>query len=213
MDEQTDVGELAACSGPAIEYAVLAGSSTGLHPRFPGFDRVREFRETCAATGVRSAIHLCGRLGRAANNGTHEELEELCRGFGRIQVNAPSADDYDQSELERLQDRLEAPVIVQHREPFTRSRPFAGERMSYLLDQSGGRGITGRESWTAPWPGIACGYAGGLSPQNIASALTQVEAFNQPVWLDMESGIQTGNLFDMRKVRRIIRIATEAEHL
>ena len=208
VDEETDLDALAGCSGPGIEYAVLAGSSTGRHPRFPGLERILEFRDKCASTGVRSAIHLCGHLARAANEGRHDELEKLCRGFGRIQVNAPSADDYVQDELERLQDRLGAPVIVQHREPFTTSRPFAGPQVSYLLDRSGGRGIAGQESWSEPWPGIACGYAGGLNPQNIGSALAQAAAFNRPTWLDMETGIRTGDRLDMRKVRRIVRIAT-----
>ena len=141
VDEETDLDALAGCSGPTIEYAVLAGSSTGRHPRFPGLERILEFRDKCASTDVRNAIHLCGRLARAANDGRHDKLEELCRSFGRIQVNAPCADDYVQRELELLQDRLEAPVIVQHREPFTTSRPFAGPRVSYLLHRSGGRGI------------------------------------------------------------------------
>ena len=208
VDDWTDLSELAACCrSTGIEYTVLAGTSTGRHPRFPQVTRIRAFEAACRNAGIASAIHLCGRHARAANAGDHEELTDLCRGFGRIQVNSPSAGNYHRENLERLQKHLGVPVIVQHRQPFAESEPFAGRKLSYLLDQSGGRGVAGLKHWSRPWPGIACGYAGGLNADNIATAITHARSFNQNVWLDMETGIRTQDRFDLQKVERIAETA------
>ena len=208
VDDRTDLSELAACCrSTGIEYAVLAGTSTGRHPRFPQVTRIRAFEAACSDAGIACAIHLCGRHARAANAGEHEELTELCRGFGRIQVNSPTAGDYNRENLEQLQEHVGVPVIVQHRQPFTDSKPFAGRKLSYLFDKSGGRGVAGFEYWSRPWPGIACGYAGGLNPENIAAAITHARSFNQNVWLDMETGIRTEDRFDVQKVQRISETA------
>ena len=209
IDEWTDLAELPVLADIDAEYAVLAGTSTGRHPRFPRTEFIRDIAEACREAGTRSAIHLCGVLARRANAGEHDEIAALCRGFGRVQVNSPAPGDYAQENLERLHDLLAVPVIVQHREPFGASEPFAGPVVSYLFDRSGGRGIVGLDNWSAPWPKISCGYAGGLNAENITAAATLVQSFDENVWLDMESGIRTGDRLDVEKIRAVAEKALD----
>ena len=108
------------------EFAVLAGSKTGQgDPLYPPLETVREV----SGRLPRTAVHLCGRYAReSAGEGPDSgRLEEICRGFGRVQVNLPPAERHSQEEsrrlyaLARFADRLEAEtVILQHREDWSR---------------------------------------------------------------------------------------------
>jgi len=77
---------------------------------------------------------------------------------------------------------------------------------SVLFDASGGRGLQ-PAAWPARPQGLSCGYAGGIAEQNIAAhlrslAATEPEAL--PVWFDVESGVRSGERFDLDKVGKII---------
>jgi phosphoribosylanthranilate isomerase len=88
-------------------------------------------------------------------------------------------------------------------------------RTHVLFDASRGKGVLPKE-WPSPWraTGRQClyGYAGGLGPNNLASALPAIKAAAQrngktPYWIDMESGVRTDNAFDFDKVRHVISVA------
>lgn len=65
--------------------------------------------------------------------------------------------------------------------------------MSVLFDASCGKGIVA-SSIRPPLtnPDILCGYAGGISPENISSILHMVieSCCGRPVWVDMESSLR-----------------------
>ncbi|MGC4120199.1 MAG: hypothetical protein QM765_37580 [Myxococcales bacterium] len=85
-----------------------------------------------------------------------------------------------------------------------------GHACSLLLDSSGGRGRSPLR-WPACPEGFACGFAGGLGPENL---LTELERLSPLVgqgvtWVDMESRVRgaDGIALDLDKVRRCLEIA------
>ena len=209
IDEWTDLDDLSAIAsttaGTQIEWAVLAGSPTGTgsNPRFPGLSRIHRLRRLGQEQGIATAIHLCGRLARRVNAGNGETLAELVDGFDRIQVNAAS---YDYRRLIQFRTAIDTPVIVQDRSNFAETPPAA--RLEYLLDPSGGRGIESIHAWVRPWPGTQYGFAGGVGPENIRLAIDKLNELGAPnAWIDMETGVRSGNRFDLEKVRAVIAFA------
>jgi hypothetical protein len=80
-----------------------------------------------------------------------------------------------------------------------------------LFDLSGGTG-----KLPARWPTpkkvfSAIGYSGGLSPDNLRAQLPLIAAAAGPAnyWVDMESGVRTGDRFDLERVRACLEIAEE----
>ena len=72
--------------------------------------------------------------------------------------------------------------------------------LDLLADGSGGRGIRGFGSWPPPREGRLSGYAGGIGPANIGQALDfAAQRPERRIWLDMETGIRTADMFDMTK--------------
>lgn len=90
---------------------------------------------------------------------------------------------------------------------------FAGD-IAVLLDSSRGKGVT-PDAWAPPLvcsgQSLHTGYAGGISPDNIESVLHATEAVVRErgtpgarYWLDMETGVRTGNQFDLQKVQHVL---------
>ena len=208
VDEWTDVGELIRIAADArplrIEWAVLAGTSTGKDPRFPAVETIAYFRSIAAEAGADTALHLCGRLARAVAAGDMDEAAELATGFGRIQVNAAA---HDYALLAELGQRTRARVIAQEQRGFAEGGPPRAD-LDYLDDGSGGRGISQLHGWTTRWKGVRCGYAGGIRPENVRTAMRRAAAAGGAgAWIDMESGVRTNERLDTAKVRRVVQEA------
>jgi phosphoribosylanthranilate isomerase len=78
-----------------------------------------------------------------------------------------------------------------------------------LFDASHGRGEVAA-SWPAVLPGLYCGYAGGLEPDNLAEQLGRIAeaAGDATVWIDMESRVRTPrDELDLGKVIRVLEVA------
>ena len=77
-----------------------------------------------------------------------------------------------------------------------------------LFDISGGRGIVPKE-----WPKQKgyCGYAGGLSPDNLQEQLEKIEKVvdDVPIWIDAETHLRSpdNSILDLDKVRSFLEIA------
>jgi len=76
-----------------------------------------------------------------------------------------------------------------------------------LFDLSGGAGILPEE-----WPRANgyCGYAGGLSPENLESQLELIEQVaDYPMWIDTETRVRSDGdyQFDLGKVRAFLEVA------
>ena len=183
-----------------VEFGVLLGSATGEAPRFPAQHVVEAFAGFAAATGLRSAIHLCGTASRAVLAGNTDHLVPLCRLFGRVQINGCGA---DLGPLVRFRDEVRVPVIAQVRDS------FRGPRLQYLQDASGGRGIEDIDGWKRARPDTACGYAGGVSAANVQRAVAVCRKLGGR-WIDLETHVRTGDRLDRTKVRHVLREAARA---
>lgn len=76
-----------------------------------------------------------------------------------------------------------------------------------LFDASGGGGVV-PTGWRRAWPGITCGYAGGLGPDNILDQLDRIAAAagDETIWVDMESQVRTADdaRLDLAKVKSVL---------
>jgi phosphoribosylanthranilate isomerase len=81
----------------------------------------------------------------------------------------------------------------------------AGVNAAPLFDLSGGAGVL-PENW--PVANGYCGYAGGLSPENVQGQLELIEqvAGDGPIWIDVETHVRSEDdkIFDLDKVRAFI---------
>ena len=190
---------------PATEFGVLIGGrNTNRHQSPATAERWRDFSQE---TGVPFALHLCSACSRYVNTAEPAEaaaaVVELCGGFGRVQVNDTR---YDYDRVAAFADAAAVgSVILQHRGPFWTAMPLDHPKVEYLFDQSGGRGRVGFDEWPAPADsGTRVGYAGGITPDNITTAVAAVAAFAPArVWLDMETGVRTDDRFDLDKVEAV----------
>ena len=184
---------------PRVEFGVLLGSRAGQDTdrRYPDLKEVKFWRGMSrkGEDKLAIAIHLCGRFARAAlgAEGDMDEVLELCQGFGRVQINAGT---YDDAAVAAFAERVGCRrVILQQRQPLPLGWVLPDPKVEYLFDVSGGRGRESFEDWPSPSPGqVRSGYAGGLNPANISTALDFVASKpERRFWLDMESGVRTAN--------------------
>ena len=181
---------------PRVEFAVLLGSQTGdpAARRYPDLKEVKWWRGLARKSDRPIAIHLCGRFARAGlGDGNRDEILELCRGFGRVQINAS---DYNQAQVEAFAEAVDCPrVILQKRQPFEADWVLPDPKVEYLFDRSGGQGLESLTNWPPPDARERrSGYAGGLNQSNIIPALEFVASLpDHRLWLDIESGVRTSN--------------------
>ena len=223
VDENTEFDALVELSirYPKVEFGLLMGSRVG--GIFPSLDIVEDFREL---EGVNKCLHLCGAYSRdIMKGGGNEGLKWLSQGFNRVQINL-HGDFWDapnnygwikvkQQSLEHFINRVAADyavcdkIILQHRSDW-QSVPMQHEKVEYLFDRSGGRGIEGFSHWPKPISENRVGYAGGIGPDNILTALEFVSTYpNIPMWLDMEGKIRKDGWLDVDAVETVCRKAFE----
>ena len=78
-----------------------------------------------------------------------------------------------------------------------------------LFDQSGGTGLLPGE-WPKQPPNQYCGYAGGLSPDNLQQEMEKIsKVATGTIWIDAETLLRSENdkVFDLEKVRRFLEAA------
>jgi hypothetical protein len=214
IDVDTDLTRAKAlCERYPLEFAMLCDlEREGRNPRVPepGF----------AATLARSfapdqlAFHLCGGYSERALRLECGWLDDTF-GFSRtrrLQVNAPAYSAQDLANLQALGHITGCAIIAQNTQP---TIPFV-EGVLFLDDQSAGRGkvperraIPDRAYADAGAAGLV-GYAGGLSPENVAQQLAALTKVNRavPFWIDAASGVRDGNnRLDLDRVKSLLDIA------
>lgn len=221
-----DLVELAA-KYPFSEWGVLFihksqghGRGLGDGSRFPSFDWIKRLLEI-APPSMNLCAHLCGSI--FVNN----LVEHGSFAFGRI-PGIPS---------ERFQ-RIQLNFHAQPIDPFSRhiqlnltstgreflfqcdgvNDPIIKEWVQQgcgfpLFDTSGGAGLTPSQlegEWPKVWPGVYCGYAGGLGPTNVVDEtlgpIAQA-AGDSPIWIDMETRVRShkDSLFDLAKCEEVLK--------
>ena len=198
--------------GYPVELAVLVGTDTALHLHegggiFPPLAYVEEFKAFCRREGVRCALHLCGEYSRQVMRpgGAPGKLLDLCRGFGRVQVNLhgdafdPEYMEVSRVAVEDFAGRVAAEtVILQHRGEWD-AVPSGHPGIEYLFDVSAGAGLESWDRWPPPAPDMGrLGYAGGLGPYTIGNAVDFAARYPAAaLWFDMERRVRLYGRFNV----------------
>lgn len=212
-DDAVDIESLSVMAEkyPFVEWAILLLPGSEGKARFPKWTWIERF--SSEYRGRHTAMHLCGQ---ALLDFIEEKKEtlSLMSGFRRIQLNLKFGDvegKYDPAKLAaRVKESPEWQFILQYAPDKKGILPLF-ERINnhaLLFDTSAGRGIS-PDFWPPPVAGHFCGYAGGLTPDNIAGNLERIANVTeaQATWIDMESGIRTDDRFDIEKVRAVLKAA------
>lgn len=205
-DDAVDINQLSALSArfPFVEWAILYSPTRLGTPRYPSLAWINAFH--AALPGVQKAIHLCGDAVLQFEQGL---LDALIAPFNRVQLNF-NANRY-KGELAKLAEAVARlknhEFIVQHNAANENALSFFNaSHHAVLFDASGGRGKL-PERWIAPLLGRFCGYAGGLSPETLETALPAIQAVSHglPLWVDMESGIRNDDdSFSLDKAEKVL---------
>lgn len=217
IDRRTDVRRLKEIQErwPLAEFGVLTSyhwyenTQRYLNP---------QFLPNLFGRGLNLALHICGSAAHDAMDGfwnriNRHTVEYLYMGlFQRVQLNVANRSD-NPDRLASTPPNCRTEVIIQQRPGdaalFEHSLWVGrvnGRNVSMLIDDSGGQGIDSPISIYQSAEKI--GYAGGISPDNVADKLRYLfENVRQgEFWIDMESGVRTGDWFDLDKVRRVLEI-------
>lgn len=212
------------CQYPFVEFGVLLSKRLmGRSPRFPSrawLTALYEWQLHYHNPGMSLAGHLCGRWVRDVCAGEWTFLDDLgpvSQEFHRLQLNF-------HAEVHRLnREKFLAGFVHELGEAYTiRHRQIifqlddvnneilavaqdAGVDAVPLFDLSGGAGVLPK---TWPVANGFCGYAGGLSPENVQEQLEVIERVvgDGPIWIDAETHVRSDNdkTFDLDKVRRFL---------
>ena len=208
LDARTDIRRLRDIQQrhPNAEFGILFSQTrTGNENRYPEKRIIRKFQQS----GVRLALHVCGRLARQTFAESFYDLVTWTGGltqFDRIQLNGLSS----LTDLHR--DRFEIPagteIILQQHPAFPLITEKIGEvtggNLSLLMDASGGEGID-TPFRVVHIPGVRIGYAGGINPNNVVTKLEGLLRDGAAdFWIDMESGVRTNDWLDLDKVENVL---------
>ena len=150
------------------------------------------------------AIHLCGT---SINDFAQQKISIMqdIESVQRVQINLQprwASEKLYENLIKVVEKNSHIEFITQYNE---QNKPYFHYwenvvNHSYLFDGSLGKGIC-PDKWISPVKNKSCGYAGGLSSENIFENLSKIfgVANDEPFWLDMESGIRTDNNFDLKK--------------
>jgi len=217
-DDSVDVESLIGLSVayPFVEFGILVSrNNAGNSPRFPSrewIDRLWELQ----TPDLNLSMHLCGTWVRSLCIGDglifKDWISNYFDMFNRIQLNFHAQPTRANVQLIHGLRSINKPVIFQmdgvNENLYRQSLTYHVD--SYpLYDLSGGCGVL-PENWPKP-QGSYCGYAGGLSPDNIKGQLEKLSgiAGDTPIWVDFETYARTddGLKFDVDKVIRFLEVA------
>ena len=218
-DDTADVDRMVALSARyPIEWGILFSESRRGTPRFPSLDALYRFEQAQLDHDLRLSAHLCGQHSRFLlelgalpiyrNFDMQGFLTDCCR---RIQINTSTPiSNIDQ--ILRWAKSMQAGVILQCTGRFP-----AEAGVMWLFDASAGNGIAPK-AWPRPRSlreNLLKGYAGGLNPDNVATAVAEIGAHDMTYWIDMGSGVRTlseirvdrpqTDVFDLDKCEAVCR--------
>ena len=204
---------------PFVEFGILLSKKQQGGKRFPSRNWLGELyilwrHEKFALSG-----HLCGEWVRDLCLGKPSFFEEFgytWEMFSRFQLNFHAerhpVDDKKFSELIR-QYLISRPVIFQmdgtNEKIFFSLNGRWGMQTFPLFDQSGGIGLLPKE-WPKQLPNQYCGYAGGLSPDNLQKEIERISKVAPgPIWIDAETLLRSEDdtVFQLETVRRFLEVA------
>ena len=214
-DDTTDIEEMVTIQKeyPFVEWAILV-SAGRKSPRFPSMDWIKAL----SGKGLKLSLHLCGRYVNEILAGDMSfiafHLSEVWNMFDRVQINTHGiSHEADLPGMVILMNNFSGKEFIfqfdnQNSATVDYARA-AGVKCSALFDLSHGDGILPSE-WPKPIANIPCGYAGGLSPENVTSQLDNIKSLigSEKIWIDAETHLRTyadhKDIFDLNKVRSFL---------
>lgn len=215
---------------PFVEFGILLSATQIGHTRFPSENWLRQlialFRRENAPGTKRVghfAGHICGRWVREILIGHWPLLPggtDSTALFERWQLNThaqPHAIDPTEfrNVFRRRWDSYQCVILqydnVNAGDLMLALGPDFCDKAQLLFDLSHGAGVLPAE-WPLPIEKLACGYAGGLSPENVAEQLTKLEEIipdGREIWIDAETHLRSDGdrQFDLFKVRAFLEAA------
>jgi phosphoribosylanthranilate isomerase len=217
-DSVTDIEEMFSLSSiyPRLEWGILVSKNNMGGPRFPSMVWLDALAEKCRfKPGVlKLSAHLCGRWVRDIFEKAETEVFEVLPMdiFERIQFNFHAQrHTVIETATKLLHDKFRRYELIFQAEDVNntaiRIKP-EGVSAYPLFDKSGGAGIL-PDKWPETWE--YSGYAGGLSPDNVAHELMQINEARRgyPIWIDAETKLRSedDSVFDLDKVQGFIKNA------
>lgn len=208
---------------PFVEWGILCSASSMDSPRFPSrewLDTLTHFQQSLRTTGqaMNLSCHLCGRYVRELLRGYKFPIRELTSEtwgiFNRVQLNTHGLPHiFHGYAFERLGAYYpEKQFIFQYDNANTDLFQCLIDTHDFnyaaLFDLSHGAGVLPSQ-WPDLLSGVPCGYAGGLSPENLKAQIERIEqkAGDVEIWIDAETHVRTNERFDLDKVRAFLEIA------
>lgn len=197
---------------PFVEWGILVSRNSQGNNRFPSLDWMNKLAELNEGK-LSLACHLCGTYVKEVLMGSHRfinEIENIWQQFQRVQINTHGyKHQFEKSAITYLK-KFNKEIIFQFdgtNKPILDYAISEGVNCSTLFDMSHGAGVLPKE-WLKPIDGVRCGYAGGLSPENIIQQIELIESKvgNYELWIDMETQIRSNNdqKFDLDKVVSVL---------
>lgn len=203
---------------PFVEWGILLSHSQEGSKRFPPLHWIESFFEIHGGGPYSISGHLCGAW-----------VHNFCRGGNAFAIERPTiARRFDRLQLNfhAFAHEVDAPafaVALKNLEPaqgyilqfddvnnaLLSAARMGGVHTAPLFDVSGGAGVL-----PAQWPTATeeyCGYAGGLSPENLDEQLHRIveAAPRSRIWIDVETRVRSADdrLFDLGKVEHFLTVA------
>jgi phosphoribosylanthranilate isomerase len=207
------------------EFGILySPSQAGKPGRYPSVERILNILNTVNPV-VNFAVHFCGTgvdgLLNSSDQDAMDVFYALKKRGGRVQLNFNLA--RKPFDLNKLSDfiRLNGDLMVITQQNMANNDllvTFKNKKCSnhaVLFDESGGNGKS-PDFWPDYMVGNLCGYAGGLSTDNLQENLVKIseKVGDYKTWVDMEGSVRTVDLagtdwFDLKKVESCLGVVDE----
>lgn len=217
IDERTDLDRVREISEkyPYVEWGVLLSyhwqENDNRYPNPALLEKLEYGR-------LRLSAHLCGQMARDVADGETRKMYETINWnfdiFRRCQLNTNVSARYKELRSMRPFDRCLDEVIMQmtNKEALRSWLRYTEKplpHVSYLLDESGGRGINTPIDIFDDDPNIRVGYAGGMNHDNVGDKLRHLLDHRSyaDFWIDMESGVRDADdWLDLNKVEQVLKV-------
>lgn len=205
---------------PFVEWGILVSRNSQGNNRFPS--KLWMDKLALEKYYLDLSCHLCGTYVKEILMGSTRfinELGDIWKRFSRVQINTHGIHhQYDKHGLiQVLTEHSDKEFIFQYdnvNKQIVDAVSPSCKNISALFDLSHGAGILPKE-WVKPLEGIKCGYAGGLSPENVQQQIKLIEqkVGDGEIWIDMETQIRSNNdqQFDLVKVEKVLEICLNTQ--
>lgn len=205
---------------PFVEWGILVSKKHFGSYRFPTIDWLKKLGDFWNGTWMGLSCHLCGYYVRelvTGNNIARDELGYLWHMFDRVQINFHAEVHqfgYEMFDAIKINNTKEFIFQYDSVNDFIvkKAKENGVDNCSVLFDTSGGAGVL-PGNWQKPLDWVKCGYAGGISPENIESQILLINSIvgETETWIDMETHVRSNNdsLFDLNKVEKCLEISSK----